>query len=197
MTDELTINPGEDLGEDGVRIYICADCKQIIPIPSEGTPPYKYDTLLHLIEEQHGWPTDPKAAPFGIAGRGHRFAIISVNKGGWDDDSRGGGREKIVAQIKQAVGNDGSMLAEGFGAAYYDVKETYKDDAMNCWKQHMRNPACSDYNSSSKLLQPDTKAERRAAGLDRYESNVHLCRFCPVHTLVMEAAKKRAGLYDN
>lgn len=172
---EIRVEPGDVLGSDGLRLYICQDCKQIIPVPTDDEPPpYKYDYLLHSVEEQHGF-------------RGHSFAVVTVSRKGWEEH-----QDDVVREVKNAIaGGD-----KGFGVEYYAVKETFKEDAMTCWKQHQRNPACNDYMSDSKRLQPDTAKERKAAGLDKYRSDVFLCRFCPVHSLVMEAAKRKAGLYE-
>lgn len=162
----------DDLGAAGIRLYICDDCKQIIPIHSDGTPPYKYDYLLHTLEDQHGF-------------RGHRFAVVTVNKAGWEDTQ---GQKKIVQAIKDSLAGGET----GFGSAFYDVKDQFREDAMECWRQHNRTHNCQDFKSEKKVLQPDTKDLRRSEGLGDYRSNIHLCNFCPVASLVEQALRKKA-----
>jgi hypothetical protein len=56
---------------------------------------------------------------------------------------------------------------------------------MICYSQHLRpKGACPDFNAESKRLMPDTKAERKEAGLDpkRGLPIIHLCSFCPVRS---------------
>lgn len=180
MNNDVTVSLTDNLGEDGIRLYLCDDCKQIIPIPTIGTPLYHHDVLLHAVEEDHGW-------------RGHRFAVITVDRTAWDDEGPNGGRAKIVAQIKGAVAGGET----GFGSAFYDVKETFKADALACWAAHRRTPDCTDYLDDSKRIQPGTNAARKAEGLERYRSNQYLCHHCPVHSLVTTDLRKRAGMYDN
>lgn len=178
MPEAPKVEPGNTLGENGIRVYICNDCKQMIPIHTPEPPQYRQDFLLHRIEEEHGF-------------RGHQFAIVTVNKDGWDDPER---QKDIISQIQGAIAGGET----GFGSAYYDVKDTFVEDAQACFKAHLRNPSCSDYNSNDKRLTPDTAADRKAAGLDAYRSNkdIYLCQFCPVHSLVVTAARKRAGAYN-
>jgi hypothetical protein len=175
---ETKVEPGNTLGDNGIRLYICSDCKQIIPIHSPEPDRYSQDFLLHRIEEDHGF-------------RGHRFAVVTVNKSGWEDETQ---QKDIIKQIQAAVAGGET----GLGSEFYDVKDTFVDDAQACFKAHLRNANCSDYKSNEKRLSPQTAAERKAAGLPEYRTNndVYLCQFCPVHSLVVTAARKRAGLYN-
>lgn len=178
---EVKVRYGGEVAPDEIRLYICSDCKQIIPIESADStivPPYKYDYLLHRIEEDHGW-------------RGHNFAVISVNKDAWDD-ADGSGRKTIVANIQAAAKNGGSMLSkDGFlGEDLYQVKDQFKEDALTCWKQHNRTLNCDDWKTPPKLVEPDTKALRKSEGLAQYRSNIHICNWCPVTSMI--EAKIRA-----
>lgn len=178
MTNQNSVEPGNTLGTDGIRIYICDDCKVMIPIHSPEPPRYQQDFLLHRIEEDHGF-------------RGHRFAVLTVNKAGWENPES---QKDLVEQIKAALAGGET----GLGSSYYDIKDTFIEDAGACWKQHLRNPACNDYNSNEKRLTPQTAEARRAADLPVYRSNkdIYLCQFCPVHSLVVTAARKRDGAYN-
>lgn len=167
---------GNTFGEsEGVRLYICQDDKQIIPLPNF-TGPYYADHLLHRVDDDHGK-------------RGHAFAVITVNKEAWDHPD---GR----AEIKNMIANSGGQT--GIGGDFYDVKDQFVEDALSCFKAHFFNENCSDYNSNEKRLTPGTAAARKAADLPEYRSarDVYLCQFCPVHTKVLEAQKLKAGLYS-
>lgn len=174
----MKVEQGDTLGDEGLRLYICEDCKQIIPIYSDGTPPYKYDFLLHTLEEDHGW-------------RGHKFAVITVNKKGWEDEK---GQKQIVQALKDSLAGGET----GLGSEFYAVKDQFHEDAQACWKAHNRTHACHEFKHDKYILQPDTVKERRAAGLSSYQSNIHLCNFCPVASLYEQALRKKkvdAGLY--
>lgn len=176
MTNAIDISAGNTLGEDGVRLYICDDDKQIIPLPNHDGPHYN-DFLLHRVDEDH-------------ARRGHAIAVISVNKAAWDHPD---GQRKI----KQLIAGAAAGGTTGIEGDFYDVKDQYLEDALGCFKAHFFNENCNDYNSNEKRLTPGTAAARKAADLPQYRSNrdVYLCQFCPVHTKVMEAEKIKAGLY--
>lgn len=179
MSDpNITINPGHEVGPDQIRIYICQTDKLFIPIPSDGVPPYKYDYLLHSIEDKHGF-------------RGHEFAIVAVTKKAWEDPE---GQKLIVRQLKEAIAGGET----GFGHHFYDVKDQFKEDAMTCWKAHNRTYSCDDFHADKMRLQPDTRAERKSEGLGKYQSNIFLCSFCPVNSLVeqrIRQLKVEKGLY--
>lgn len=177
MTNHIDISTGNTLGEDGVRLYVCDDDKQIIPLPNhEG--PYYNDFLMHRVDEQHGQ-------------RGHRFAVLTVNKQAWEHPD---GQKKIKSLIVSAA-QGGKTGIEG---DFYNVKDQFLEDALSCFKAHFFNENCNDYNSNEKRLTPGTAAERKAADLPEYRSarDIYLCQFCPVHTKVMEAQKAKAGLYN-
>lgn len=184
MSNDVSIREGSLVTDEEIRLYICQECKQIIPIPSDGVPPYKFDYLLHKIEGDHGW-------------RGHQFAIIAVTKAAWtnhDGSPNTQGQQIILKQIQDAVAGGET----GLGSAFYDVKDQFHEDAMTCWKAHNRTLSCDEFKSDRKILMPDTGAIRRAEGLGKYKSDIHLCNFCPVASVVeskIRAAKDAKGLY--
>ncbi len=174
----VTIKPKDDLGDNGLRIYICNDCKNFIPIPSDGTPPYKFDYLLHKIEDDHGF-------------RGHNFAIVSVDKKAWEDTQ---GQKIIISQLKNAIAGGDT----GLGSEFYEVKNQYHEDADACWKAHNRTLSCEDFKTPKKIIMPDTVKERRAEGLGEYRSNLHICNFCPMSSVIesrIRSAKVDKGMY--
>jgi hypothetical protein len=163
---------------ENVRLLQCLDCKTLEELPDyEGDP--RRDFLLEALLKPHKFPD----------GNEHRGHLHRVEKKHWDSPAT---RATIEAQIREKSGHT------GLDPSFYNAKSTFQEDAHSCWKAHLRNPGCNDYKTASKRLTPDTAAERKAAGLPRYKSpqDRYLCEFCPVHSLVQQAARKKAGLYN-
>ncbi|MFE9412388.1 hypothetical protein ACFYN0_26870 [Streptomyces sp. NPDC006704] len=101
---------------------------------------------------------------------------MTISKTHWDNPEY---RAEIVKKINQSMEGGG---AEGLGAEFYTTKATFQDDAMSCWKKHGRTLDCGDFRTSKVQLTPGTNAERKAAGLPKYQSakDRYLCDFCPV-----------------
>lgn len=164
---------------ENIRLLACSECKTIEEFPDyEGRP--EGDHLLNRLIEKHG-----------PAHRRHIGQMFKVPKARWDDPKA---QSEIAKQIAAKLAGGET----GLGHEYYDLKNTFQEDAMSCWAKHMNSPACNDYHDPSKRLTPDTAAERKAAGLPAYTTgkDQYLCDFCPVHSLVVTAARKRAGMYD-
>lgn len=161
------------------RLLRCDDCYTVEPLPDYEGPPDQDEVLAHLVATRH---TEPD-------GTLHRGKLLRVEKRHWDSPST---QEAIVARIREESGHT------GLDPVFYATRDTYAEDALKCWSQHHRVHACSDYKSDRKRLTPDTQAERRELGMAKYRSSLsrYLCEFCPVHTLVVEAARHKAGLYN-
>jgi hypothetical protein len=156
-----------------VRLLLCKTCGSLEDLPDyEGDP--SRDHLLEALVRKH---PDHVAHP-----------LMRVEKKHWDSPST---RDSIIAKIRETTGHT------GLDPAFYNAKSAFQEDAHACWQKHLRNPGCNDYKSASKRLTPDTAAERKAAGLPKYRSaqDRYLCEFCPVHSLVVQAAREKAGLY--
>jgi hypothetical protein len=156
-----------------IRLLLCKTCGSLEELPDyEGDP--SRDFLLEALVQKH---------PDHIA-----HPLMRVEKKFWDSPST---RDSIIAKIRENTGHT------GFDPAFYNAKNTFQEDAHACWTKHLRNPGCNDYKTASKRLTPDTAVERKAAGLPKYRSpqDRYLCEFCPVHTLVVQAAREKAGLY--
>ena len=163
--------------DEKIRLLACAMCKTIEELPwYEG--PADRDVLLEALVSTHG-PAHAR----------HIGTLFTVEKKQWDSPSV---QEQIAKQISDKMGGGET----GLGSEYYAVRNTYREDAMACWKQHQRNPGCNDYMTDAKRIQPGTKAERKAAGMPEFRSTSFLCHFCPVHSLVVTAKRKKAGMYD-
>jgi hypothetical protein len=106
-------------------------------------------------------------------------------------------RDEIVNKISKEFKLPGQ--GAGLGQTFYDLKSTYLEDAMTCWRGFGRttNPGHCDYRKENKRLLPDTAADRREAGFDpKDRPNTFLCDFCPVQSIVLQKRRAEAGLYD-
>ena len=130
------------------------------------------------------------------AGIPHTGQLFNVDEDKWNNATI---RDDITKRIVEQLDPDSTT---GFGSSTYALMHTLRDDAMACWKAHRRVPDCPDYKSDSKRLVPGTAAERKELGLDpTYDSQDrsltrYLCEHCPVHSLVQQAKRKQAGLYN-
>lgn len=160
------------------RVLRCDICRTLEPLPDyEGDP--DGDHLLRRLLEGHRYPD----------GTEHFGLLYRVETKHWDSPSV---REEIIRRIQEASGHT------GLDSEFYSVKATFEHDALACWQKHHRNSYCNEYKSDRKLLTPDTKAERKEAGLGKYQKEAnprYLCEYCPVHVLVVEAARWKAGQY--
>ena len=168
--------------ETFVRLLVCPTDKSIEEMPDFDGPP-QYDQVLQALVAKH----ERKRCPTG--------SLLRVEESKWQNpEVQNEVRKRIAASF-------GDKAETGLGTPTYQLMETLRDDAMKCFQQHNRNPACNDYKSDSKRLVPDTKAERKELGMDpKYDAQDrsltrYLCEWCPVHSLVQQAARAKAGLY--
>ncbi|WP_344585669.1 hypothetical protein [Nonomuraea roseoviolacea] len=136
-----------------------------------------YDTLLDVAASRHEYAYE-KPHP--------GLRMFRVKQTDWNDTRK---RLDIIERLKEETG-------DGLGDEFYAVKETFKEDAMTCWKQHNRTKNCDEFKSDRKRLMPDTTAERKSAGFAPMQSNRFLCEFCPCGSLVMQRARAAKGIYD-
>ena len=168
---------------DKIRLLICQTCTTVEELPMyEGDP--KYDEWLNTKTAGH------KTA----SGTPHIGGLAVINTANWSNPTY---RQGIISEIGKRFALPGK--GTGYGQSFYDTKNNFLADAMACWKGFNRttDPAHCDYRSDSKRLLPDTKAERKEAGLDtKTRPNTFLCDFCPVHSLVLQKRREKAGMYD-
>ncbi|WP_188187565.1 hypothetical protein [Nonomuraea sp. SYSU D8015] len=140
--------------------------------------PVEGDHLLDVLVSRHRFPSG--------AEHGGGLLIRDIKEEHWADPQI---RQQIIQQID-------ARTAEGLGNHFYDSKNTFQEDAGKCWKEHNRTKNCGDYMSDRKRLLPDTRAERKEAGLDyKNRPNTFLCNFCPYHQIV-EQRRNKAKYYD-
>jgi hypothetical protein len=75
----------------------------------------------------------------------------------------------------------------GFHPEFYATKDTYREDALRCYKAHRRPKGtdCVDWRADTKRLTPEGWRGRE----------VYLCDFCPVFSTVMTEIRHRRGAY--
>jgi hypothetical protein len=148
MSDE---RPLPTSGEK-IRLLHCEDCKTIDELPDFDGPP-EFDDVLEALLRRHETPS----------GLRHVGKLFDVDVLVWQNEEA---RRGIIKQIK---GGGSAGLAE-FDATFYDTRNTFFDDAMKCYAQHLRpKGACPDWMSDSKILLPDTKARAEGRGSRRPE----------------------------
>lgn len=153
-----------------IRLLICRDCKTIEPLPDYiGSP--DHDTMLDYLIRPHR--TD---------GLEHIGTLARVVASDWNDVN-------IQREIsKKLVADFGGET--GLGSDFYNTRDTFREDAMSCWGQHLRTSDCGDYKSDAKRLTPNTAQARKEAGMPAYHTkdDRYLCEFCPVHSMVTQKA---------
>lgn len=156
-----------------IRLLRCDVCKTLEELPDFDGPP-DYDTALQYLLSQHRTPE----------GHPHVGRLIDVEKRAWDMPNL---RQALIQQI--TAGGSGG-LAE-FDSEFYSVRDTFKEDAALCYEQHLRpKDGCPDFNSPSKRLMPDTKADRKEAGISQQGMPViHLCSFCVMRPIMEKKAR--------
>jgi hypothetical protein len=149
-----------------IRLLVCRDCKTIEPLPDYTGDP-EHDHLLNYLVKPHR-----------TNGVEHIGQLANVKASDWNDP-------RIQSEISKELGQ-GLGKETGLGSDFYNTRDTFRDDAMSCWRQHQRTPDCSDYKSDSKRLTPGTAEARKEAGMAAYRSEHDrwLCEFCPVHSMV-------------
>lgn len=149
-----------------IRLLVCRECKTIEPLPD------------YVGDPAHDYMLDYLVKPHRTDGQEHIGQLARVAASDWND-------VRIQQEIsKKLVSEFGGET--GLGSDFYNTRDTFREDAMSCWRQHNRNPDCGDYKSDKKRLTPGTADARREAGMPTYRSqhDRYLCEFCPVHSMV-------------
>lgn len=166
------------MSDDNIRVLQCLTCRTLEELPDyEG--PREHDVLLETLSSRHRFDS-------GTPHLGHLHRIEAKH---WNSPST---KRAIIAQINEKSGHT------GLDPAYYDAKNTFQLDAITCWKKHNKPAFCSDYKRDDKEIKPDTRAERKAEGLGKYEAHGNarrfVCEFCVCHSYVQQAQRRKAGL---
>lgn len=176
-------------GGPELRLLACTTCKTIEVLDDYTGPQERaeeFDVVLNVALEKHR---------DGVERVPHVGQIFRVSEAEW-------AKADVQDQIRRQIIDRLDPHAEtGLGSEAYALRDNFREDAMACWEQHLRTPACSDYKSEAKQLVPDTAGERKEAGLTKFDrhnpaTQRFLCEYCPVHSLVQQAARRKAGLYE-
>jgi hypothetical protein len=173
-----------DPKEPHMRVLKCIKCRSIEEVPDYEGPEggentQEFDLSLKFFTDQHV-NKGCKRDDFVTVRFPTRFWIIPKVK------------ESIIAQF-----NEGAQGLDVFGTHFYDTKNNFQADAMNCWmKEHNQTEDCGDYKSDKKRLKPGTSVERMQLGMEKESTGpkVYLCDYCPYKSLVQKKAFKRMGL---
>lgn len=165
--------------EPKIRLLRCDICHSLEEFPDFDGPPDK-DTLLSVMLSRHRFPS----------GEAHIGRLIDVPERAWKIPVL---KEALVQQIKE-----GSRGLAEIDTNYYDLQDTFRDDALICYSQHLRpKEGCPDFNSDSKRLMPDTKGDRKELGLTMEGAPViHLCSFCVVRSYYERKHNEATGVSD-
>jgi hypothetical protein len=164
------------------RVLYCLVCDTLEELPLyDGDP--EHDHLLAILVERHVFPS-------GEPHKGHLFRVPQTE---WDREDV---RRRMIEQIK----GGGSKGIDEFDASYYATNNTFREDALKCYAKHLRpTDGCPDYKTDKMRLLPNTKAERRDAGLPDPKNapgpKNYLCNFCPVQSVVDQKLRAMKGMY--
>lgn len=167
---------------DKIRLLVCNDCGSVDELPPYEGPP-EYDEWLNTKTAEHQT----------ASGEPHIGNLATIDYEQW---TKPGVRQQIVDEIYKYIRPAG--FGAGLGESHYDTRDNFTADAFACWKGFGRtqDPAHCDYKKDSKRLLPDTRAERKAEGLDtKNRPNIFLCDFCPLGMKAEHKEREAAGQY--
>lgn len=144
------------------RLLHCRDCGTVEALPDYHGP-VDQDYALEYVLSKHGSEDNR-----------HIGKLYDIETRVWALENL---RRAVVSQIK---GGGSRGLAE-FDSTFYDVRDTLKEDALQCYQLHRRpTEGCIDWREDRKLLVPPTKGERKELGLTMDGApKRYLCDFCP------------------
>lgn len=178
----------QDELKNGIKdtLLICADCGTIehspfFDGPIEFDQPFQARLANHIVKTTEGT-------------RSHAIATTRVNAKLWKEN------EDFRKYIARAISEAQKTGDVGLGQKNYDLKSTFSEDAMRCWRvEHNRTQNCEDYRSDKKRLVPDTRGERKELGLETrskfIQTSVTLCDYCPYKRIVEDRVRKSQGFY--
>lgn len=182
VKSDTTVQDGPE-----IRLLACGKCRTVEVLDDYTGPPERaaeYDVILNVAVERH--QDGVERIPHAPA------ALVRVKQSDWTNPEV---QEQVTKQIQASFDPNAET---GLGSAAYALRDNFRADALQCFAQHNRNPACPDYKSEAKQLVPDTAAERKEAGMVKFErgnpaTQRYLCEYCPVHSLVVAAQRDKAA----
>lgn len=144
-----------------MRVLVCFTCKKVEEIPDFlGHPDDDY--MLDYVVQNHP---------------DHQGQLYRLPIAIWLLPDA---KKNLISQM-----TGGASGLDMFYSGFYDTHNTFKEDALICYKGHQQPKGqCPDFYSDKKKLKPDTKQERKELGLAplKVGPQVYLCDFCPVKT---------------
>jgi hypothetical protein len=162
-----------------MRLLRCFDCKTMeeFPDPPKGVDPKNIspgeDPLLDALLEKH--KTNQQE---------HLGQMFDIPDKDWANPDA---RKQILEQINEKT--------TGFEQEFYDVKNTFQEDALKCFQEHNRPDRCIDWLSDRKKLGRATPEGKAWQKQNQKAPQTYLCHFCPVASKVMVAQRAAAGAY--
>lgn len=187
MTD--TFDPYTDTNVHKTGLFFCHQCHSIDEIPDYDPENANNDPRIDRIVESHYRRHPSTEDRFILEWAALAFAPTRH----WKDPEY----KKIIQQkLLEGMGQG------GFDQDFYDTQNTFKADALECWKRHNQpayksntQPKCTDYLSVQMEIKPNTNRERTKAGLPTYDETkakrVFICEYCPYHQSVVLEERKR------
>lgn len=168
--------------ENLTGLLVCHPCKSIDEIPNYDPAEADNDPRIgHILEthlRRHPSFENRMITDWAVLG--------SVPTRPWKDPAY---RKDITAKILEGTGQT------GFDSEFYDVQNTFKEEAGQCWQRHNQpayksntQPKCPDYLDIKMEIKPNTSVDRKKAGLPTYDETKvkrsFICEYCPYHQSV-------------
>jgi hypothetical protein len=165
------------------RLLRCFTCRSLEELPDvpRGVDPQKIepgqDPLLDDLIQRH--KDNPQC-------QGQSGQLFQVDTKDWNDPER-------KAEILKQMG----IETTGLPGEFYDVKNTFQEDALKCFAKHKRPIGyCIDWHAESKRLGRATPEGKAWQKQNQKAPQMHLCEFCPVATTVHVAQRAAKGAYN-
>lgn len=156
------------------RLLVCNTCKTVDTLPDyafENDPEAKFDFTLRDAIDKH-------MQKFGGPVERHKANMFNISDEELDliDSSR----------LEQAIHDN--RLEEFLK----EEREMYKEDALKCYNLHDRPTVGIGYGLGCRDYKDKSRAIGRTTGIPEDEWT-YICDFCPYHSYVEHAARKKAG----
>lgn len=180
-----TFDPNVDKNVHKTGLFVCHPCKAIDEIPDYDPDNADNDPRIGYLMETHL----NRHPSFEDRSSTEWASLGFVPTRHWKDPAY---RKDITAKILAGNG------LTGFDAEFYDVQNTMKSDALECFSRHNRpsytGVKCLDFLSHDKEIKPNTSRERKRAGLPTYDETKvkksYICEYCPYFVSVKSALGK-------
>lgn len=183
-----TFDPYKDKDVHKTGLLFCFQCNTVDEIPDYDPDNADNDPRIGYILNYHLNRHPSLEKRYVLEWCGLAFAPTRH----WKDPEY---QKNIKTKLLEGMGKT------GFDQEFYDVQNTMKADALECWNRHNQpayqsntQPKCNDYLGHNKEIKPNTSRERVKAGLPTYDETKvkksFICEYCPYHQSVKSALGK-------